>query len=436
MIGPPSSLRATMEVIGVFKDRPILLGVTGSIAAYKAADLASKLTQAGARVTVVMTEAATRFVTPLTFQAVTGQPVYTDLWTLEHHIPHVGLAQNAALLAIAPATANMIARLAHGLADDLLSVTALAARCPILVAPAMDAGMYEHPATTANLRALAERGVHIAGPACGRMASGLVGPGRMLEPTELAGHIRYLLSRGGPLSGRRVVVTAGGTREPLDPVRFLTNRSSGRQGFALAQAALDRGADVTLITAPVALETPWGAERIEVQTAEEMCQAVLAAAETADVLLMAAAVADYRPAETAAHKIKKDASASLTLTLTRTPDILAAVAERRDRTGLPAVVVGFAAETDDLLRYAHEKLLTKHLDLIAANDVSIPDSGFEVTTNRVTLLDTQGGVERLDLLSKTEVAERILERVRGLLAEAAQPPVATANTRPDQGKQT
>jgi len=420
-----------MEVIGVFKDRPILLGVTGSIAAYKAADLASKLTQAGARVTVVMTEAATRFVTPLTFQAVTGQPVYTDLWTLEHHIPHVGLAQNAALLAIAPVTANMIAKLAHGLADDLLSVTALAARCPVLIAPAMDAGMYEHPATTANLRLLAERGVHIAGPACGRMASGLVGPGRMLEPAELVGHIRYLLSRGGPLSGRRVVVTAGGTREPLDPVRFLTNRSSGRQGFALAQAALDRGADVTLITAPVALETPWGAERIEVQTAEEMCQAVLSAGETADVLLMAAAVADYRPAETAAHKIKKDTSASLTLTLTRTPDILAAVAERRDRTGLPAVVVGFAAETDDLLRYAHEKLLAKHLDLIAANDVSTPDSGFEVTTNRVTLLDTQGGVERLDLLSKTEVAERILERVRGLLAEAAQPPVATANTRSD-----
>lgn len=416
-----------METIGVFKDRPIVLGVTGSIAAYKAADLASKLTQAGAQVAVVMTEAATRFVTPLTFQAVTGQPVYADLWTLEHHIPHVGLAQNAALLAIAPATANFIGKLANGLADDLLSVTALAARCPILIAPAMDAGMYEHPAVTANLKTLAGRGVHIAGPAYGRMASGLIGPGRMVEPAELVGQMRYLLSRDGPLAGRRVVVTAGGTREPLDPVRFISNRSSGRQGFALAQAALDQGADVTLITAPVALETPWGARRIEVQTAEDMGRAVLAAVADADVLLMAAAVADYRAAEVAPHKLKKDGQNGRTLELVPTADILGMVAEQRERTGRPAVVVGFAAETHDLLANAQAKLLSKRLDLIAANDVSAADSGFEVETNRVTLLDARGGVQPLELLTKAEVAERILERVRTLLAEALRPPIAMAH---------
>ncbi len=416
-----------METIRVLKDRPIVLGVTGSIAAYKAVELASQLTQAGAQVTVVMTEAATRFVAPLTFQAVTGQPVYTDLWTLEHHIPHVGLAQNAALLVIAPATANFIGKLANGLADDLLSVTALAARCPLLIAPAMDAGMYTHPAVTANLKTLADRGVHIAGPAYGRMASGLIGLGRMVEPEALLGQIRYLLSRGGPLAGRRVVVTAGGTREPLDPVRFLSNRSSGRQGFALAQAALDYGAEVTLITAPVALETPWGAQRIDVQTAEEMRQAVLAAIADADVLLMAAAVADWRPAETSAHKLKRREAESRTLRLVPTPDILAAVAGVRERSGRPAVVVGFAAETRDLIAHAQEKLLSKRLDLIAANDVLAADSGFEVTTNRVTLLDAQGGIQPLELLTKAEVAERILERVHLLLAEATRPPVALAN---------
>lgn len=417
-----------METIRVLKDKPIVLGVTGSIAAYKAADLASQLTQAGAQVTVIMTEAATRFMAPLTFQAVTGQPVYTDLWTLEHHIPHVGLAQNAALLVIAPATADFIGKLANGLADDLLSVTALAARCPLLIAPAMDAGMYSHPAVTANLKTLADRGVHIAGPAYGRMASGLIGLGRMVEPEALLGHIRYLLSRGGPLAGRRVVVTAGGTREPLDPVRFFGNRSSGRQGFALAQAALDSGAEVTLITAPVALATPWGARRIDVQTAEEMCQAVLAAVEDADVLLMAAAVADWCPAETSAHKLKRRETDGPTLRLVPTPDILAAVAQVRERTGRPAVVVGFAAETRDLIANAQEKLLAKQLDLIAANDVLAADSGFEVATNRVTLLDAQGGIQSLGLLTKAEVAERILERVHLLLATATRPPVALANT--------
>jgi phosphopantothenoylcysteine decarboxylase/phosphopantothenate--cysteine ligase len=241
--------------VTILAEKRIILGVTGSIAAYKAVAVASQLTQAGARVDVIMTEAATRFVTPLTFQALTGRPVYTSLWGtdsggMETHIAHVGLAHEADLLLIAPITAQSIARLAHGLADDLLSVTALAARCPVVIAPAMDVGMYEAPATQANLDVLRERGVTIAGPTVGRMASGFEGPGRLIEPEEIVGHCRYALGQGGQLAGRRVVVSAGPTQEPLDPVRYLTNYSSGRQGFALAQAAVDAGAEVTLISGP------------------------------------------------------------------------------------------------------------------------------------------------------------------------------------------
>ena len=257
-----------MEPIPLLRDKCILLGVTGGIAAYKVCTLASHLAQAGARVDVVMTEAATRFVAPLTFQALTGRPVYTGLWTgpgegLPTHIAHVGLAHAADLLVIAPATANTLAKLATGQADNLLTTLALAAACPVLAAPAMDAGMWTHPATQANVATLRERRVHFAGPVRGRMASGLEGEGRMMEPGEILGHARWVLGREGPLAGRRVVVTAGPTREPLDPVRFLSNPSSGRQGFALAQAALDRGAAVTLITGPTHLPTPVGAERVD-----------------------------------------------------------------------------------------------------------------------------------------------------------------------------
>ncbi len=298
-----------MPPITLFADKRLLLGVTGSIAAYKAADLASQLTQAGALVDVILTESATHFVTPLTFQSVTGRPAHTDLWaaSAEAHIAHVALAEQADLLVIAPATADIIARLAHGLADDLLTVTALAARCPVLLAPAMDGGMYAHPATQANLKTLAERGVVLLGPAEGRMASGLMGRGRLLEPEELFGHVRLALAQGGSLSGRRVVVSAGGTQEPIDPVRFISNRSSGKQGYALAQAALDRGALVTLVSGPSALAAPAGAQLVPVETAQEMAQAVLTASADADVLLMAAAVADFRPAHAAEQKIKKTA---------------------------------------------------------------------------------------------------------------------------------
>jgi len=408
-----------MDPIPLLDDKRILLGVTGGIAAYKACALASRLTQAGAQVDGVMTEAATHFVGPLTLQALTGRPVYTDLWTapgegLPTHIAHVGLAHAADLLVIAPATANTLAKLAHGIADNLLTTLALAATCPMLLAPAMDAGMWSHPATQANVAMLRERGAHFAGPVLGRMASGLVGEGRMMEPDRILGHIRWVLGREGPLRGRRVVVTAGPTREFLDPVRFLSNPSSGRQGYALAQAALDRGAAVALISGPTPLPTPVGAERVDVTTAEEMCEAVLAAVEGADTLLMAAAVADYRPAEAAAQKIKKGKEEP-TLRLARTPDVLAAVAEQRAASGFPRVVVGFAAESQDLVENARAKLTAKRLDLIVANDITAPDAGFGAATNRVTILDPGGGVEELGLMSKAAVAEAVLDRVVRLL---------------------
>jgi phosphopantothenoylcysteine decarboxylase/phosphopantothenate--cysteine ligase len=405
-----------MEPIPVLKDRRIVLGITGGIAAYKAADLASKLTQAGARVDVVMTAAATRFIAPLTFQALTGRPVYTDLWTPtpETALPHIALGEAADLVVIAPATADFLAKMAHGLADDLLSTLCLAARAPILVAPAMDVGMWAHPATQENVARLRARGVEIIGPAYGRMASGLEGWGRMVEPAELLGHIRRALGRNGPLAGRRVVVTAGPTYEPIDPVRFVGNRSSGKQGFALAQAALDRGAEVVLIAGPVALETPVGARRIDVGTAAEMAEAVWREAEAADVLLMAAAVADYRPAQSQPFKIKR--GEGLALELIPTVDILAGVAARRASAGKPHVIVGFAAETRDLLENARAKLRAKGLDLIVANDVTEPGAGFAVDTNRVTLIDARGRIEPLPLMSKAAVAEAILDRVVALLS--------------------
>lgn len=404
------------EVIPIFKDRRLLLGVCGSIAAYKAADLASKLTQAGAQVDVLLTEAATRFVTPLTFQSVTGRRAWTDadLWGVDAHILHVGLGQAADLLVIAPVTATTLARLAHGMADNLLALTALAVRCPLLLAPAMDVGMFEHAATQDNLRTLVQRGALVAGPAEGRMASGLTGRGRMLEPAELMGHIRLVLGAAGQLKGRSVVVTAGGTQEPLDPVRVLANRSSGKQGFALAQAALDRGAEVTLIAGPTALAAPVGARRIDVQTAAELRQATLEAAAKADVLLMAAAVADFRPASASADKIKRGGP-SLSLSLEPTEDILRAVAERRAKSGKPAVVVGFAAESRDLVANAAAKRSAKGLSLIVANDITAPGAGFGVDTNRVTLIGADGAPEPLPVMTKTAVAEIVLDRVVRLL---------------------
>lgn len=397
----------------------IVLGVSGSIAAYKAADLASKLTQAGALVDVVLSDGAERFVTPLTFASLTGRKAHASLWDSDAHVVHVGLGEGADLLVIAPCTANTLAKLATGQADNLLTLTALTARCPVLVAPAMDGGMFEHPATQANLETLRRRGVQVLGPAQGRMASGLTGLGRMLEPGEILGHVRLASSRNGPLAGKHVAVSAGGTQEPLDPVRYITNRSSGKQGFALAQAALDLGARVSLVVGATAatLPTPAGAERTDVDTAAQMAEAVLELSRTADVLIMAAAVADFRPRQVQAHKIKKGALPQVELE--HTQDILLAVAEQRRRVGRPAVVVGFAAESEKLLENAQDKLERKNLSMIVANDISARDAGFAVDTNRVSLLLPGGLVEPLPLMTKSEVAEAILARVVGLLAEVA-----------------
>lgn len=405
-------------MIPLLEGRRLLLGVTGSIAAYKAAELASRLTQAGAQVDVVLTEAAQHFVTGLTFQSLTGRRAFTeaDLWGSEAHVLHVGLAQGADLLVIAPATADTLAQLAHGRADSLLTLTALAATCPLLVAPAMDAGMYEHPATQANLELLRSRGAIVIGPAEGRMASGLVGPGRMVEPAEMLGHIRLALGRQGPLAGRRVVVTAGGTQEPLDPVRALMNHSSGKQGYALAEAALDRGAHVILVSAPTALAAPIGAELVPVKTAAEMGRALLPAAAQADVLLMAAAVADFRPAQPSQQKHKRGRGTPK-LELEPTEDLLGQVMAQRGSGGRPQVVVGFAAETQDLVANARAKLEAKGLSLVVANDITAPDAGFAADTNRVTLLDPGGRVEALPLMSKAEVAEVVLDWVAELLQE-------------------
>ncbi len=400
----------------IFTGKRILLGVTGSIAAYKAADLASRLTQAGAQVDVIMTDGAQKFVTPLTFQSVTGRKAYTDaeLWGGEAHVLHVGLGHSADLLMIAPCTANTLAKLAHGLADNLLTITALACACPILAAPAMDAGMFEHPATQANIRTLTERGITLVGPAEGRMASGLTGKGRMIEPAEIMGYIRIALGQNGVLAGKHVVVTAGGTQEPIDPVRYLTNRSSGRQGFAIAQAALDAGARVTLVTHPTGLAAPIGAEVVNVRTVQEMLDSVLAALKTANILVMAAAVADFRVKNVAAHKLKKRDGIPQ-IELEAAPDVLGTVASARG--GLPnlKVVVGFAAESQDLINNAQAKLTSKRLDLIAANDISASDAGFGVETNRITLLYADGRRETLPLMTKIEAAETLLARAANLL---------------------
>ncbi len=386
-------------------DKHIVLGVTGSIACYKAVDLASKLVQAGALVDVVMSYGATRFVTPLSFSAITHREVVTDAFEVssEYGNEHVALAQRAGIIAIAPATVHCIAKLAAGLADDPLTTTVLAATCPLLVAPAMDGNMYNHPATQENLAKLRGRGVVIAGPALGRFSSGLVGMGRLLEPLDLMGHIAATLGRDGDLAGRTVVVSAGGTMEAIDPVRVITNHSSGRMGYALAEAARDRGAKVVLVAAPTGLPDPTLVEVVHVRSAQEMCDAVLGHLGGADALIMAAAVADYRPATEAAQKIKKS-SDDLTISLAKTVDILEAAKGS-------FVKVGFAAESQNLVENAKVKVKKKGLDLIVANDITDPQSGFGVDTNKVSLIGSDLRVEELPLLTKYEVSNRILDRV-------------------------
>ena len=398
----------------IFSNKQILLGVSGSIAAYKTVELASKLTQAGAQVDVILTPSAEKFIRPLTFQSVTGRKVYTDadLWGGEAHVLHVGLGHSADLLVIAPCTANTLGKLAHGIADTLLTITALAAHCPLVIAPAMDVGIYSNPATQDNVRILTERGAYFAGPAEGRMASGLVGLGRLVEPAELFGHLRLVLGRQGRLAGKKIVVSAGGTQEPVDPVRVLTNKSSGKQGYAVVQAALDAGGTVSLVSTQTALPAPVGARFLPVSTAQQMLETILAESAGAAALIMAAAVADFRPKQVAKNKLKKREGIP-PFELEAAPDVLAAVAAMgSDR---PQVVIGFAAESRDLLENATVKLKSKKLDMIVANDISATNSGFGVDTNRVTLLFSDGKEQALPLMTKDEVAETIIAHLAMLL---------------------
>lgn len=405
--------------------RRLIVGVSGSIAAYKSVYLVRRLVEAGAEVHVALTAAAARFVTPLSFATVSGRPVLSDLFEA---VPgtHVTLAEAADAVVVAPATAHLIARYAHGLADDALTTLLLAVRGPVLLAPAMESGMWDHPATRANVRTLEARGVRLVGPTTGPLAAGPAGPGRMAEPEEVRAALEALFAQGPPgaatpprdLAGERVLVTAGPTREPIDPVRFLSNPSTGRMGFAVAEAAAARGAEVTLVAGPVTLPTPPACRRVDVVTAAQMREAVLAALPKATVLVMAAAVSDFRPAEPRSHKVKKEAAGTV-LALARTDDILADVAARATA-GL--LRVGFAAETRDLEAQARAKRRAKDLDLIVANDVSAPDAGFGAPTNRVTLIGRDDRAEGLPLLSKRAVADAVLDRVAQLRAGHPAPP--------------
>ena len=393
------------------EEKYVALGVSGSIACHKAVDLASKLTQAGALVDVVMSRSATRLASPLAFSALTHRSVVTDLFDPSSDISmdHVAIAERAQVMVVAPATADVIAKIASGMADDAVTTTVLATRAPVIVCPAMDGYMYENPATQENIQRLAARGITIVGPAEGRLASGLSGPGRMVEPREVIGHVLQVLGRDGDLAGRKIVVSAGGTREAIDPVRFVSNRSSGKMGYAVAEAARDRGATTVLVAAPNHLPAPVGVRVLPVVTAKEMQEALAKECRDADALVMAAAVSDWRPAKEAAHKLKKGAAQHLTIELDRTPDILGEV----QRNGL--VKVGFAAESEDVEANARAKLKSKGLHLIAANDVTAEGSGFETDTNSVLLIDNQGDVEELGMLSKYEVGHRILDRVAGMM---------------------
>ena len=390
-------------------DKRIVLGVTGGIAAYKACDLVRRLVKQGAKVRVVLTENAARFVPPLSFEALSGNPAYTDTFAPRAQMEHIALARWADAFAIAPATANCLAKLACGIADDLLSTTALAMTAPLLIAPAMNANMWRHPATQQNLKTRLARGARTVGPDSGRLACGDDDVGRMAQPESIVAALDALLNPRQDLAGLRVLVTAGPTVERIDPVRYITNRSSGKMGYAIAEAARDRGARVTLVSGPVQLSAPAGVEVVYVESSAQLCKAVLERGAEADAVIQAAAPADFRPAQTAAHKIKKTGE-GMTLALENTVDIAAELG-RRKRPG--QVLVAFAAETDDLLENAKGKLERKNADLVVANDVSRSDACFGVDTNAVTLI-TREGARALPLMSKREAADGILDLVAEL----------------------
>ena len=387
--------------------KTVVVGVSGGIACYKACDVVRLLTAAGARVRVVMTAAAQRFVTPLTFQTLAGQPVATDTFDLtqESEIGHIRLADEADAIAIAPATANVIAKLATGIADDLLTTVLLATRAPLVLAPAMNVHMWEHPTTQENLARLVGRGASVVGPESGWLACGYEGTGRLAEAEDVVEEIRRVLAPQD-LAGQRVLVSAGPTQEPIDPVRYLSNHSSGKMGYAIARVARRRGAEVTLVTGPTALRPPAGVRTVSVTTAEEMARAVQAAFAGSTVVIMGAAVADYRPRRALDRKLKKDGR-PLTLDLEANPDILRQLSTRKGR----RLLVGFAAETNDLVSEARRKLADKRLDLIVGNDVTAPGAAFGGDTNVVHLIDAACQEEALPVLSKEEVAERVLDWV-------------------------
>jgi len=388
------------------KEKTIVIGVTGSISAYKAADLASRFTQAGFRVEVIMTEEAVQFITPLTFRNITGRPVVTTMWDLasEFSVEHVALAEAADILLIAPATANIIAKIACGIADDMLTCTVLATKAPVVIAPAMNDNMWDNEITQENVERLKKRGFSFVGPGYGRLASGKTGLGRLTSLDEISATVLQVLGKKGDLARKHIVVTAGGTHEPIDPVRCLTNRSSGKMGYAIAEAARDRGAEVTLISAPTGLQKPAGIQVVHVNTAEEMLASALEATKKADALIMAAAVADFRPVKPSGSKIKRQELSDLTLKLEKTPDILAQVKGNFIR-------VGFAAESNNLVANAKEKVKRKNLDFIVANDITAKGCGFGSDTNRITLIDASGKTETLPLMPKRDVAEKILDNV-------------------------
>ncbi len=397
--------------------REVILGVSGSIAAYKAAYLLRELSRLGAGVTVCLTEAAAHFVGPLTFRTLSGRPVLTDLFDPQspQAVEHVALAERADAVVVAPATANLLAKAAHGLADDFLTTLLLAARGRVLMAPAMDGGMWHHPAVAANVALLRQRGIVVLEPGIGELASGLRGPGRLPEVEAIVDALVALLSPIRDLAGERVLVTAGPTREPIDPVRYISNRSSGKMGYALATAALARGAEVTLVSGPTALPAPAGARIVSVQTAEEMREAVLRHADSATVVIKAAAVVDHRPKHPATSKIK--GKGDYTVELTANPDILAEVAAR----GTGAFIVGFAAETQNVAAYARAKLEGKGVDLLVANDVSQSGIGFDADDNEVLLIDRWGGERRISRMPKLAIADAILGHVLALRAAARAP---------------
>jgi phosphopantothenoylcysteine decarboxylase/phosphopantothenate--cysteine ligase len=398
----------------VLRGRRILLGVTGGVAAYKAVILTRMLRSHGASVRVVMTRSAQRFVGPDTFAALSEHRVYTDLWEEPGVVLHVRLAHEADLALVAPATANVLAKLAQGIADDLLTSTLLEATCPLVVAPAMHSGMWENPATQANVIALVERGVHLVGPVSGPLAAGDEGMGRMSEPQDILAAVQDVLATAGDLAGRRVVVTAGPTWEPIDPVRFLGNRSTGKMGFAVAAEAFARGADVTLVVGPGTVEPPDGPRLLRVTTAREMRDAVIVEAEGADAVVMAAAVADFRPTATADAKLKKEAGPPR-IELVPTQDILAELAAAKgDR-----VLVGFAAETQDVERTGRDKLERKGVDLLVANEVGREGTGFGSDTNRAAIITLDGTDEPLRAWDKRELASAICDRLAKLLPLAA-----------------